>query len=261
LSMPVSIIFHPTPYPDVNAMLLRLLAEVQTILGDQFTGLYLYGSLAIGDFDPGKSDIDFLVVTTDALPDEKVAALATMHARLAASDSKWATELEGSYIPRRSLRHYDATDTHHPHIDRGGGTLAIEQHGTDWVIQCHVLRNQGVVVAGPDPRTLINPVSADELRRGVVGLLWWWELQLSDTSRVEQSGYQAYTILSMCRILYTLEYGTVASKPAAARWARGTLGERWVALIERAVNWQPGDSMDRLNETLEFIRYTLAHSQ
>jgi hypothetical protein len=65
----------------------------------------------------------------------------------------------------------------------------------------------------------------------------------------------------MCRILYTLEYGTVASKPAAARWARGTLGERWVALIERAVNWQPGDSMDRLNETLEFIRYTLAHSQ
>ena len=219
--MPVSIIFHPTPYPDVNAMLLRLLAEVQTILGDQFTGLYLYGSLAIGDFDPGKSDIDFLVVTTDALPDEKVAALAAMHARLAASDSKWATELEGSYIPRRSLRHYDATDTHHPHIDRGRGTLAIEQHDTDWVIQRHVLRNQGVVVAGPDPHSLIDPIPADDLRQAVVGLLWWWDLQLSDTSRVEQSGYQAYAILSMCRILYTLEYGTVASKPAAARWAQG----------------------------------------
>ena len=39
-------------------------------------------------------------------------------------------------------------------------------------------------------------------------------------------GYQAYAILSMCRVLYTLEFGTVVSKPAAARWAQGTLDER-----------------------------------
>jgi hypothetical protein len=28
-----------TPYPDVNGMLARLLAEVQGILGDQFAGM------------------------------------------------------------------------------------------------------------------------------------------------------------------------------------------------------------------------------
>jgi hypothetical protein len=252
---------HPTPYPEVNAILLWLMLDVQAILSDQFTGMYLYGSLALGDFDPGKSDIDFLVVTTDELPDVLVAALAAMHARLAASSSKWAMELEGSYIPRRSLCRYYPNDTHHPHIDRGRGKLAIAQHDTDWVIQRYVLREHGVVVAGPDIRRMIDPISADELRQAVRDLLWWWELQLSDTSRVEESGYQAYAILSMCRILYTLEYGTVISKPAAARWAQGTLDERWRGLIERALTWQPGETMDRLGETLEFIRYTLACSQ
>ncbi len=46
---------NPTPYPDVNAVLHRLLAEVQAVLGERFVGLYLYGSLAGGDFDPDTS--------------------------------------------------------------------------------------------------------------------------------------------------------------------------------------------------------------
>jgi hypothetical protein len=41
----------PTPYPDVNAILNVLLAAVRAILGNQFVGFYLYGSLASGDFD------------------------------------------------------------------------------------------------------------------------------------------------------------------------------------------------------------------
>ena len=40
----------PTPYPEVNTVLLDLLSQLQAILGDRFVGLYLYGSLASGDF-------------------------------------------------------------------------------------------------------------------------------------------------------------------------------------------------------------------
>jgi predicted nucleotidyltransferase len=52
-----------TPYSDVNAVLQELLTAVQPILGRQFIGLYLYGSLAASDFHPNRSDIDFVVVT------------------------------------------------------------------------------------------------------------------------------------------------------------------------------------------------------
>ena len=42
---------HPTLYPEVNVVLSLLLSQVQTTLGDRFIGLYLGGSLALGDFD------------------------------------------------------------------------------------------------------------------------------------------------------------------------------------------------------------------
>lgn len=31
-------------------------------------------------------------------------------------------------------------------------------------------------------------------------------------------------ILTMCRVLHTLEHGTIVSKPVAARWAQAKLG-------------------------------------
>ena len=233
---------------------------MQSILGGQFLGLYLHGSLALGDFDPARSDIDFVVVTAGELAAKKVPALAAMHARLATGRSKWGHELEGSYVPRQALRHYDPAAAVYPHIERGGA-LRVEQHHSDWIVQRHVLREKGFAVAGPPPHTLLDPIPPATLRQAVLDLLWWWELQLEDTSRVEQSGYQAYAILTMCRILYTMEHGAVVSKPVAARWAQARLTARRADLIERALHWQPHEPLERLSETLHFIRYTLHEVQ
>ena len=53
---------QPTPYPEVNGFLTLLLSHMHTVLRDQFIGLYLGGSLAVGDFHPDRSDIDFVVI-------------------------------------------------------------------------------------------------------------------------------------------------------------------------------------------------------
>ena len=60
----------PTPHPGVNLALRELTARIQAILGGRFSGLYLYGSLALGDFDPCSSDIDLIVVTGPELPED-----------------------------------------------------------------------------------------------------------------------------------------------------------------------------------------------
>jgi len=251
---------HPTPYPDVNAVLHVLLSGVQTILGNHFIGMYLSGSLASGDFAPQRSDIDFIVVTADELPDEMLPALEAMHARITASGLKWATKLEGSYIPQHALRRYDPTDAQHPCINEGN--FCVARHGSDWVIQRHIIREQGVVVAGPAPHTLIDPVLPNELRRAALATLReWWSPMLHDPARLHSRRYQAFAILTMCRALYTLEYGIVVSKSVAARWAQETLGERWAALIERALAWPCDPQPDEMGETLAFVRYTLERSQ
>lgn len=110
---------HPTPYPDVNAVLHVLLTSVRTVLGDHFVGMYLYGSLASGDFDPRRSDIDFVVATADELPNKLIPALGAVHARMAASDLRWGLKLEGSYISQKALRRYDPADAPCPQINEG----------------------------------------------------------------------------------------------------------------------------------------------
>ena len=89
----------------------------------------------------------------------------------------------------------------------------------------------------------------------------WWAPMLHDTARLRSDEYQVYAILTMCRALYTLETGAVASKPVAARWAQAALGKRRAALIESALAWRPGVPLDMLDKTLEMIQYTLERSQ
>ncbi|MBI3734482.1 MAG: DUF4111 domain-containing protein [Chloroflexi bacterium] len=255
---------HPTAYPDVNAVLNELLWNAQAILGDQWVGMVLYGSLALGDFSTESSDVDFLVVTAAEPADETVRALAVMHTRIAAIGSKWATELEGSYIPRDALRRYDPSRARHPHIDRGhnGEGLVVRHHDCDWVIQRRTLREHGVVLAGPAPKTMIDPVLPDDLRQATLSILQgWWTLMLDDPAPLRSTGYQAYAVLTMCRMLYTLQSGIIVSKPTAGQWAKAALEERWAGLIERALAWRHGAPFEGLNGTLDFIRYTLETSR
>lgn len=258
--MPESVT-QPTPYPDVNAALQLLLSSVQTVLSDEFVGLVVHGSLASGDFDPGRSDVDFLVITANELPDPMLPTLVAMHERITASGLTWTTKLEGPYIPQPALRHYDPAHAYHPAL-RVDGSFDVDFHASDWIIQRHVIREQGIVMAGPDPHSLIDPIEPDELRRAAQGILGaWWLPQLDDHSNLHNDEYQAYAILTMCRILYTLEHGRVVSKSNAARWAQANLGNQWSGLIERALAWQHGLTLDGLNETLGMIWYALGHSQ
>jgi len=254
---------HPTPYPDVNAVLRDFLARIQAILGDRFLGMYLDGSLALGDFDSRSSDIDFVVVTDTALSDDLFVALRDMHARFDSSGSPWATEVEAIYISRDTLRRYDPDNALCPRIERGE-TLVMEHLDSGWVIHCYVLREQGVVVAGPDPRPLIDRVAPRDLRRAMAAIAEsWLEPARHDRAALQCRGSQTYMVKTLCRMLYTLDSGAVVSKPVAAHWARTIADGRWTALIERALAWQkdpahqntPGD--DEIDDTLALIEYTL----
>ena len=226
----------PTPFPDVNDVLNMLVWNVKKILGEQFVGMYLYGSLSSGDFDPETSDIDFLVVTADKLSASKIAELEEMHKQAWATSSKRALELEGSYVPKELIRRHDPHGAPCPTVNEG--KFYVDQRGSDWIIQRHVVREYGVIVEGPDPKSLIAFVSPDEIRGSVLGVLheWWFPI-LEDPSWLREHGskYHAFAVITMCRVLHALEHGTVVSKPKAIQWARETLGISWLPLIDKAV--------------------------
>lgn len=251
----------PTPYPEVNALVMELLESVQAVLNGHFIGMYLDGSLANGGFDQD-SDIDFVVVSDEEVSESLFTALQAMHERLSLSDSPFAFQLEGSYLSSQALRRYDPALSLHPNIERGQGErLKWARHDEAWMVHRSVLRERGICLAGPDPQRLIDPVSPDALRWAMRALLSGWVTQLRGEAPPSWRGGQSYIVLSLCRVLVTLEHGQVVSKAAAARWAQETLDKRWGPLIEGA--WegrhQPGlavSAQDGL-ETQEFVRYCL----
>jgi hypothetical protein len=244
-----------TPYPDVNAVLALLLGGAQSALGDHFSGLYLHGSLASGDFNRRTSDIDFLVVTDTELSGNLVRDLAALHVHLWNSGLKWAAKLEGAYVPQPALRRHDPLAGPCPTVN--AGRFYLDPQGSDWIIRRYILREYGVVVCGPSLKSAIDPVTPDDLRHAVARVLReWWAPMLDDPRYIRNREYEAYATLTMCRALYALDHGDIVSKPVAARWAQQTLYERWGALIAQAAAWPQAPQSDSLNGTLEFIRHT-----
>lgn len=251
----------PTPYPEVNVVLHALLQETRAALGENFFGMYLYGSLASGDFDEHSSDVDFVVVTRHEITENEISKLRAGHEQIAKSGLKWAPKLEGSYIPRDALRRYHPNDAPRPQFNEG--KFFVAPHESDWMIQRYILREYGVIVAGPPIRPLIDPVSPDELRGAVAGILlgWWSTHILAQPDELLRHGYQPYAVLTMCRALYCFENGAIVSKPIAARWAMEHLDARWKALIARALTQRADLSRQALNETRALIQFTIERAK
>jgi predicted nucleotidyltransferase len=51
----------------VKALIGKLISDLESILGENLIGVYLHGSLAMGGFVPGRSDVDVMIVVKNAL--------------------------------------------------------------------------------------------------------------------------------------------------------------------------------------------------
>jgi hypothetical protein len=188
-----------------------------------------------------------------------------MHDQLSRIDNPWQTELEGSYMSLQGVRRYDPEHTLHPNLERGvGERLKMADHQQDWAIHRYILFNKGITLYGPPPETLIDPVSTAELRQAVQTAFNGWAANILQHPEIlRQRGYQSYVVLSLCRMLYTLQFSEVVSKLTAASWAEKVLGNPWQDLIKRAWTGRSQTDTPSLDEdiqlTLDFIRFATHH--
>jgi len=250
----------PTTYPVVNALLAELVREIRALLGSELVGVYLYGSLSLGDFEPTSSDVDLLVVTREALSSEALVGLAAMHACLATSALPYADKLEGWYFARTALRR-PAPDEPQQATIGADWPFGLQAPGAVWVIERHIVREHGLTVFGPSPRELIDPVAPEALRAATRSLLRdFWALQLDGPDWLRTRDYQAFAILTMCRALHTLHTGQIVSKPVAATWAQRHLVSPWPALIAQALVWRHNHREDDMTAMLAFVRWTVSRA-
>jgi hypothetical protein len=256
---------RPTPYADLNVVLRELVTRVQNILSNHLIGAYLQGSFAIGDFDV-YSDVDFLVVLEEDVPDVLLPELQSLHREIFDLSSTWAKHLEGSYLPKSALRHLPPPTRKFLYLDHGSRELVRSDHDDSLVVYW-VLRERGVVLVGPEPRAIVSPVSVYALQQEILETMSTWREQFgASPDKLDNRFYQPFVVLSYCRMLHTMQTGTVESKRAGAIWAAEVLDDCWRQLIQRAWNDRPGDPSLKvrqraapadLTDTWEFMKYAI----
>lgn len=248
-----------TPYAALNAVLEQFVSGVRQLLAGNFVGAYLQGSFAVGDFDE-HSDVDFLVAVRRNIDAAELTALNALHDAIHAFPKPWGHRLEGSYFPLPILRR--ATADRLLYLDHGSRRLVRSEHDNTHVVRW-VTRERGIVLAGPDPRALIDEVSADDLREEMHQTMRDWSATfLPDPRVIRQLWHQGLIVISYCRMLHALEKGAVMSKKAAAEWARQNLEARWRPLIEESLRARPSQSLgpadpQAVAETIAFVEHVM----
>jgi len=258
----------PTPYEELNQVLGELVSRIQQIMNNDFIGAYLQGSFAVGGFDQ-YSDVDFIVVVEDELTSHQVDALQLMHDQVYQLDSEWAKHLEGSYFPGEILRHHSKSGLDLWYLDHGARSLIRSDHCNTILVRT-VVREKGVTLAGPPPKTLVDPISDELLRADIFETLTKEGQEiLEDPERFNNRFYQSFIVLNFCRMLHDLHRGYPGSKREGAEWAKSFLDPSWTDLIDGAWDGRP-DPAKKIKEpadprafekTLRFVEYVMNESK
>ncbi|GAA0793355.1 nucleotidyltransferase domain-containing protein [Spirilliplanes yamanashiensis] len=207
-------------------------------------GLYLQGSIALGDYRPRVSDIDFVAVTSRA-PDPRI--VRTVHAELRRAGAK--PYFDGLYVRWDDLRRDpgrvpSGIAVHEWRVDP---VSRFERHLVTW----HVLQQGGVAVRGPSVPTLGIYTDwqelADTTRRNL-GDYWEPWLRRKARGAVGLSPWAvSWGVLGVARLRHTLAAGRVTSKSEAAEFALGAYDKRWHRIVREALRIRVGGAQLYLN--------------
>jgi hypothetical protein len=189
----------------VKPLLERFTASVADVM--PLVALWAHGSLALGDFQPGRSDLDLVALVAADISDAQREQLQRLHEALI-SDEELADKLHCSYVVRDQL-----ADAGRCHPTWAMGELFDRPVSP---VSRRELRTGGLSLYGPEPAGLVPAITDQELNGYVRAQLrdYWYpktakpELWLRDI-------WVDLGMLTLARASVTLQDGRLISKREA----------------------------------------------
>lgn len=225
----------------------RVVGVLRSELAEEFVGAYFLGSIALGGYVPGESDIDIAAVCKRSVPDEKRTAIATELLKVTAVCPARGLEftlyrLDVASSPPRG-GDFEVNVNGGPRMDTSLHFSPDEEPGFWYALDRAIAHRHGVVIAGP-PAT---EVFADAPRPQLLELM-------GESMRWHRKNERAtlYSVLNASRAWRFAAEDVLGSKLAGATWARS----RWPnpSLIDVAVDLRHGRAghLDE-HEVAEFL--------
>jgi hypothetical protein len=190
---------------EVRPLLDRFRADVSGVL--PLVALWVHGSLALGDFQPGRSDLDLVAVIGAALTRAQEQDLQRVHEALH-SQQPLAEKLHCSYIIRSELG-----ETGHSHLTWAHGELFDRRVSP---VSRRELCQGGLCLLGPAPAAVIPPVTDQELTDYIRGDLreYWYPKTARDDLWLRDI-WVDLGLLTFARATVTLQEGRLITKRQA----------------------------------------------
>ena len=232
----------------------RFVSDSREILSDRLTGIYLHGSMAMGCFNPDKSDIDLIIVIDGDMTDGEKLRYLTMLMDLNGRAPEKGIEMSivrfedicPFIYPTPYIFHFSAA--HVMAAAEDPLSYVRRMKGTDRDLAAHftVIKKRGKVLFG-------KPV--DEVF-DVIDRKYYLDSILSD---IEDAGTDilrdpVYFILNLLRVLAYIEDGQVLSKREGGEWGISHLDRRWHDLINNAL-YEYGHSVKKEYSDKDLISF------
>lgn len=226
---------------------------------DNLIGVYLHGSLAMGCFNPSKSDIDVLVISKDALTTTLKKRIAK---RILLLQSKLANKcgLEVSIIKETYLKelvhptpfefHY--SEAHKEKYETDDNYTCGGFEDPDLAAHIFVTYHRGKVLYGKPIREVFQPIDRKFFVESIL-----YDLEDAPKGIIHSP---VYFVLNLCRALYFLKEGVVASKREGGQWGVTVLPYQYRGLIQKCLDEYGGDGAKvewDEQELLDFCYYML----
>lgn len=214
----------PSLPPDVRALLGVFLPRLDAAVPGTIEGLYLVGSLALGDYRPGRSDVDFVAIVPERPGTKAMESLDQVHT-LMRTDYP-LPHLDGIYVTWSQLLRDPTTlaDVPYSHEGRFHSAGGFEANPAVWL----TLRDHPVAIRGQaSPRVHHD---AEELCRWTVqNLNTYWKGLVEQVRAAVRAGRAvpddavAWCVPGVLRLHYTLTTGGITSKSGACLYGLETL--------------------------------------
>jgi streptomycin 3"-adenylyltransferase len=232
----------------VREALRETLSGVHSILQDNLVGVYLYGSLAMGCFNPKSSDIDIVLVVRKGLPEEQRKKVLEYLKGVGSKDRRIELSIVREDVVRNP-RYPMMVDLHFEYW----GDVFESEEDKEILSNLYTARERGFCVWGVPIGDVFSEIPAEYHLRSVVEDLEHTRKCLHESS--ERVGYDpaVYWVLGSCRILAFIREGKVLSKLEGGWWGMVNLPREYHDLVGQALSCYRGKKKERVwdHEKLE----------
>jgi len=211
-------------------------AKCEEVFNSHLTGVYLHGSMAMDCFNPGKSDIDLMIIVENNIANSQ--KIKFMDDVMKLNEQGPVKGLEFSIVQRKYCHPFvyptpfelHFSQMHIKQYKRNPIKYMENMKGKDKDLAAHftMINHCGIVLHGEPVKDVFGKVPIKDYVDSI-----WRDIK---NAREDIVNEPIYMVLNLCRVLAFLEDGLYLSKQRGGEWGLTHISKKYYSLISEALN-------------------------